>query len=156
MMTPDFRTFPPFSSKQACPCRKRIFKTVLGDKMVISGSENGRYFETNRVNPINLKNISSRRIQRYRTLRDSKKLKFWWCHFRFSLNSFFGRTSPYLNIYAFPYLYLRIDFSFIFFVSLRCEWKNRLVHCMSGVAVFDAFHFSDVARPIRIYMLSPI
>ena len=48
-----------------------VYDDVLGNKMVTSGSENGRYFETNGVNPKNLynfENISSRRIQRYQTL----------------------------------------------------------------------------------------
>ena len=59
--------------------------------MVTSGSENGRYFETNRVNPRNLyifENISSRRIQRYQTLgirrswnSDDVISGFHWIHF---------------------------------------------------------------------------
>ena len=59
----------------------------------------------NSINLYIFENISSRRMQRYQTLRDSTKLKFWWCHFRFSLNSLFGRTLHYPNIYAFPNLY---------------------------------------------------
>ena len=103
-----FGLIPSIPNKSACPGLKRIFRTVLGDKRVTSGSESVRYFETNRVNPINLyvfENISSRWIQGYQTLRDSTKLKFWFCHFRFSLNSLFRRTSHYPNIYVFPNLY---------------------------------------------------
>ena len=59
--------------------------------MGTSGSGNGRYFETNRVNPRNLysfENISSRRMQRYQTLEirrswnsDDVISGFHWIHF---------------------------------------------------------------------------